>query len=190
MKRLCTLAALALFALGCGSDDQDHRKKPGNNGAVQPEKPGAEVFFWPGKTFAEVKVALSTGEGVYDEKRVDACIEVTGKLAVIKAQHKDDAKATTEKTLAVLQAAGFKDFGDYAAAQGQLLAGFAVFQQMKTIEKMVEAMSGTGPGTAAFRDSKAGMLKSLRKNLKDLKLTAADLRLLHKKNEKLVGSMK
>ncbi len=194
MKRLCTLAALALLALGCGKDDEDYRKKPGNNGAVQPQKgkpvkkPGADVFFWPGKTFAEVKDALSTGENVYDEKRVDACIEATGKLAAVKAKHKGDAKATMEKSLSVLKAAGFKDFGEYAAAQGKLVDGFTVFQQMKTIEKMAATMSRAGPGAVAFRSSKGGMLKSLRKNIKDLKLTEADLRLLHKNNEKLVGS--
>ncbi len=187
MKRLCTLAVVALFALGCGKDDEDYRKKPGNNGAVQPKKPGAGAFSWPGKTFAEVKDALSTGKSVYDEKRVDACIEATGKLAAIKAKHKGDAKATMEKSLSVLKATGFKDFGDYAAAQGQLMAGFVVFQQMRTVEKMAEVMSGKGPGAAAFRGAKGEMLKSLRENLKKLKLTEADLRLLHKNNEKLVG---
>ncbi len=195
MKRFCTLAVAALFALGCGKDD-DYKKKPGNNGAVQPKRgkapktPDAEMFVWPESTFAEVKGSLSTGKNVYEEKRVDACIEAAGKLAAINKEHKGDAKAVAEKSLPAVKAAGFKDYGDYVAAQGQLLAGFAVFQQMRTFEKMKKSMSESGPGAAVLKMSKGEMLKALRKNLKDLKLTEADLRLLHRKNRKLVNFFK
>jgi hypothetical protein len=188
MKRLATVAIVAVLVLGCGGA-KDAPPKPGGDGeGAKPPTGGtgektvsekSEKVPFPERTLKEIRGSLAS-ESTLSEDMMKRYMTYQARTAELRKAHKDDPKTMMEKLRELHKECGYRDSGHQMAEQVKVLRAMGVIGMMSSAELLLLSTTQGGPASGAIKDAWKKNAATSKKAAGDAKLSEADLRLAHK----------